>query len=58
MEWSQKLHDFFLFNAVLKEARLTCIVGPLGKFLTFHLFLHFTFVQLPLASGFTFPNFT
>ena len=58
MEWSQKLHEFFLIDAALKEAHLTCTVGPLGKFLTFHLFLHFTFVQLSMASGLTFPNFT
>ena len=47
-----------LFNAVLTEARLTCIVVPLTKFLTFHLFLHSTLMQLFTASVFTFPNFT
>ena len=52
-------HSIILFfNAVLTEARLTCIVVPLTKFLTFHLFLHSTLMQLFTASVFTFPNFT
>lgn len=37
------------FDTVLTQSRLACIVGPFSQFVTFYLFLHFAFVQLPKA---------
>lgn len=37
------------FDTVLTQSRLACIVGPFSQFVTFYLFFHFAFVQLPKA---------
>lgn len=44
------------FDTVLTQSRLACIVGPFSQFVTFYLFLHFAFVQLPKAFFSPFPS--